>query len=64
MNYRKIALQIICNTNYLDDNCDTNSKLYRVGKKVMHRRNMQAVELKVNETKIQTDPKWLSIYNL
>lgn len=56
MNYKKIANEIM-NAGYLD--APTDSKLHRVGLKVMRRKNRQLVGKK---TQVE-NPVWLSAYN-
>jgi hypothetical protein len=56
MNYRKIASDIM-NAGYLDAPKD--SKLHRVGLKVMRRKNRQLIGKKTQPQ----NPIWLSSYN-
>ncbi len=56
MNYRKIAADMM-NAGYLD--APKNSKLHRVGLKVMRRKNKQLIGEKIRTQ----NPAWLSAHN-
>jgi hypothetical protein len=60
MDYIKIASDIM-NTGYLDAPKD--SKLHRVGLKVMRRKNRQLFNRPINYVYQRQNPVWLSAYN-
>lgn len=61
MNYRKIYNQIV-DAGYYDAPKD--SKLHRVGLKVLKRHNRQLFNRPIDYVHEERDPIWLSAYNL
>jgi hypothetical protein len=61
MNYRKLANKFIA-AGYLE--AEEDSKLHRVGRKVMRVRNQQVTNGRFVKSLGRPDPVWLSAYNL